>query len=218
MLYNLVMRRGRRGLYSYLIPDESVLWIGKPVLDEYLSRSCLISCLGLCFMVLLSIWLVGTVSLLESIPHTPYMPAIHFWSSAGFLELASLLVTVVFVVAALYLSFGHYLTRYLTWRRIQYAITEERVMVYRGLLRPKLTSVPLLQILSVRINERRRGIGDMVIGTSIATTDLRWYGANGRTWSQVKLVAVPDVHAVYRTLQAAATRAVERSTAHHRTM
>lgn len=158
--------RIRRGLRSDLIPDELVLWRGKPVLDEYMSRYCLVSCLGVLFWGVFLLGCLGTTSAWGVFAGAPALPTLDVIEEAGPPGMALAVVTVVCLFAAVYLSFGHYAISYLAWRRTEYVITEHRVMIYDGLLWRTLHSLPLLQISSVQVHDRGKGRGDVIIELS----------------------------------------------------
>lgn len=200
------MDQYRSAVHSHLIPDELLLWSGKPVPDEYLSRNCLLSCVGMIVLAGLALWtfvVLGSLGLFEG---TLSAPSFDPSTPAGLLALILALSTVVLFLAGIYLTFGHYLLGYVEWLHVEYAITEDRVLVLGGLIRARAHSCRLLDITRVEVRDCGYGVGDITL--TLSSRSVPYSGTANPLI--LTLTAVPDARAVYHILDQAAVHAVER--------
>lgn len=74
------------------------------------------------------------------------------------------------VLAGCYLAFGHLLLARLEWERVAYAVTDRRVLLRRGLLRPRLQQMPLSTLRYVTAAPLGAHLGHL----RLADADGRW--------------------------------------------
>jgi hypothetical protein len=125
-----------------LSPGETVLWQGKPEKWPFVTMGPL----NMMFVVPFSLAWGGFFLFLEAL-------AIQARSILGILGLAP------FALFGLYLIGGRFWAGVRCWENTFYVVSNKRVLLRLGTLWPKVTSLPLSQISSIRIQGRRRGIG-----------------------------------------------------------
>jgi hypothetical protein len=112
-----------------LYPAENVAWRGKPVRSRYYLKDAKQTLVGIPVAVFITFWM----SMALKIPkHGP-------GSAIGWLFPA---FGMIFAMQALYLLIGHYLRNWLEWRNVEYAVTNRRTIIRRGLWRPFEVSRP----------------------------------------------------------------------------
>jgi hypothetical protein len=111
-----------------------------------------------------------------------------------------------FVAVGLYLIAGRFL--YDAWRRSRtaYAVTNERVILQSGGVRPSVLSLRLATIPALSLTEGRGGVGTISFGGGAGIASFLggmqgWPGAAKYVGPQFDLV--PNVRSVYETIQAA---------------
>jgi len=121
---------------------ETVLWQGKSEKWRFVTMGPL----NMMFMVPFSLAWGGFFLFLEAL-------AIQSGSILGILFVAP------FTLFGLYQIAGRFWTGVRCWENTYYAVTNRRVLIRLGTFWPTVTSLPLSEISSVRIQGRRRGIG-----------------------------------------------------------
>ncbi len=118
-----------------------------------------------------------------------------------------------FVAVGLYLVAGRFL--YDAWRRSRtaYALTNERVILLSGGVRPSVLSLRLATIPSLSLAEGRGGVGTLSFGGGAgigwALAGMQgWPGAGRQVGPQFELL--PDARSVYEAIQAAQRDAGQR--------
>jgi hypothetical protein len=200
------------GAAAYLSPDEGVLWSGRPARRGYLGRNNAASCFGAVF---LAIALTATAILVGVFGFfTALMGQLPDGEQGFAPEYGLILAGIVggiLILTGLYLSVGQYVTSYLEWRRLRYVITDRRVVIYGGALRPRVTSLPLEHIPTVWAEDRGDGTADLVLGPHQPAGKIHVYaGRRRRGYSRPTspaLFAVPDAAEVAGILRAAVERA-----------
>jgi hypothetical protein len=130
---------------TYLMPGERVLWTGQPKQGLALSgRDTLLIPFSLLWGGFAIFWNVGV------------------WSFAGggqgpgwFFRLWGM----PFLVVGLYLIFGRFFHDSAIRRRLFYAVTDQRILVLRGVRSPKLISLDLDRLPKLELTEHRDGTG-----------------------------------------------------------
>ena len=125
-----------------LSPGETVLWQGKPEKWPFVTMGPL----NMMFMVPFSLAWGGSFLFVET-------RMIQSGSILGTLFFAP------FALFGLYLIGGRFWAGVRCWENTVYAVTNKRVLIRLGTLWPKVTSLPLSEISTVRIQGCRRRIG-----------------------------------------------------------
>lgn len=99
---------------------ENVVWRGKPLRSKYTTKDAKLTLGGIPVGVFMAFWM----SMALRIPKKDGLVA-RLFPAFGML----------FVLQALYLLVGHYLRNWLEWNNIEYAITNRRTIIRRGLWR-----------------------------------------------------------------------------------
>ena len=137
-----------------LLPGESLRWQGRPAPRCWTFRNWRHSLFGLLLLPFTIWWLGIGISLgLEN--------------SAPWLILLPLPV----FLAALYLALGHLPLARLEWEEVFYAITDQRILVRKGLRGQALIALPLEQMGSYRL---------LAQGESLGTVHIFPAGSDGR--------------------------------------
>lgn len=135
-------------LLDELVPGERTVWQGKPCKWPFIT--------------------MGTVRLLVFVPFSlawggffAYLEAlmIHERSLAG-----ALLVT-PFLAIGLYLVGGRFWAGARCWKNTWYMITNKRVLMRLGTVRPKVVSVDLSMITSIHLQAHRGGVGHINVNS-----------------------------------------------------
>lgn len=106
-----------------LSTGESVVWRGKPVRARYTIKDMKQSLFGIPIAVFITFWM----SMALRIPKKGGPEAIMAWLFPAF--------GMLFALQAFYLLVGHYLRNWLEWKNIEYAVTNRRTLVRRGVWR-----------------------------------------------------------------------------------
>ena len=105
-----------------LYAGEDVVWRGKPVRSKYTTKDAKLTLTGVPVAVFIAFWM----SMALKIPKKG-SPAGVEWLFPAF--------GMSFVLQALYLLVGHYLRNWLEWKNVEYAITNRRTVIRRGVWR-----------------------------------------------------------------------------------
>ena len=129
-----------------LPPDEILRWEARPAPRCYAFRHWRQALFGLLLLIFCLIWL--------------WMAA----GQAGKMELPWLAwVPLPFLGYALWLAVGELLAARLEWNNVAYAITDRRLLVRRGLLRPVEESLPLERLTWFRLQPHAEELGTLTV-------------------------------------------------------
>ena len=156
-------------LSGRLLPNERVLWSGRPGQGLLLSRrDVFLIPFSLLWCGFAVFWETGVVSGKDA-------PAFFiFWGA-------------MFVCIGLYFVFGRFLVDAWVRRGMFYAITNQRVLISRSPPFGKFTTLALAQIADVDLHERSDGRGDISFGKAASM----WGRQNMGLWSPA-LDSVPQ--------------------------
>ena len=129
----------------YLFPGERVLWSGRPKQGIRLSP---LDAFAIPFSLL---WTGMVIAMFVATLRTPGFPDI-FVS--------------VFLVFGLYFTIGRFFHDAALRKRIQYAVTTQRVLTVSGFWSSKLTSLDLQRLPRLELNEYRDGTGTINFDSS----------------------------------------------------
>jgi hypothetical protein len=113
-----------------LYAGEDVVWRGKPLRSKYTMKDAKLTLTGIPVAVFITFWM----SMALRIPKKASPEDVMAWLFPAF--------GMIFVLQALYLLVGHYLRNWLEWKNVEYAITDRRTVVRRGLWRVSEVSRP----------------------------------------------------------------------------
>jgi hypothetical protein len=114
---------------DYLQKEETVVWQGKPAPRCYTFRNWAHSLFGLVLLLSCFVWFYVGINL-----GSEYHPSVYGW------------IPVPFLFAGLYLTVGHLLIARLEWESLSYAITSQRLLIYSGLFKKRVSSLSLQDI------------------------------------------------------------------------
>lgn len=75
------------------------------------------------------------------------------------------------VAVGLWLTIGHLFAARIEWSRVWYAMTDERLLVHRGLLRQRWFSLPLAELVWFRLNLLSPELGTVTVRAGSAGED-----------------------------------------------
>lgn len=130
----------------WLEEEEAVRWEGRPAPRCFTFRNWRHSLFGLFLLVIAVYWQIIAIEL----------GAVYRLSFIAWIPLPVLL-------AALYLSLGHLLLARLEWERVFYALTDQRVLVLRGIRRQRLHALPLVQVTYFQLRRQAENLGTLRI-------------------------------------------------------
>jgi hypothetical protein len=106
-----------------LSASENVVWRGKPVRSKYMMKDMKLTLTGIPVAVFITFWM----SMALKIPRKGGPGNVIGWLFPAF--------GMIFVLQALYLLAGHYLRNWLEWKNVEYAVTNRRTVIRRGVWR-----------------------------------------------------------------------------------
>jgi hypothetical protein len=109
--------------WPVLSAGENVVWRGKPVRSQYMMKDRKLTLTAIPLGIFITFWM----SMALRIPKKGGPENIMAWLFPAF--------GMLFVLQALYLLVGHYLRNWLEWKNVEYAVTNRRTVVRRGLWR-----------------------------------------------------------------------------------
>ncbi len=109
--------------WPVLSAGENVVWRGKPVRSQYMMKDRKLTLTAIPLGVFITFWM----SMALRIPKKGGPENIMAWLFPAF--------GMLFVLQALYLLVGHYLRNWVEWKNVEYAVTNRRTVVRRGLWR-----------------------------------------------------------------------------------
>jgi hypothetical protein len=149
----VLIRPGRQEvpeeIRQQLAPGESLLWHGMPRQGWVLRRSD-------AFMIPFSILWCGVVLRIFS-----------SWNSRQFVGHGSPLFSLfplIFLVGGMYFLIGRFAIDARQRARTRYAVTSERVLIFRGLFSRKVTSMSLHNLSEMTLSQKASGEGSIVFG------------------------------------------------------
>ena len=136
------------GSVPTLAPGEHILWRGKPKKSAYVADK------ALAMLPIAAVWLVFDLNFLRR-------------SSGGGFELLFMAVHMLPV----WLWLGSAATSVLQWRNEDYYLTNKRIIIHRGIFKPRRESVFLRDVHSIRTHygllDRLFGSGDIYMNYAI---------------------------------------------------
>jgi hypothetical protein len=134
---------------EHLRVDETLVWEGKPAPRCYTLRNWPHSLFGLVLLLSCFVWFYVGVNL-----GSEYQQIFYGW------------IPVPFLLAGLYLTIGHLLIARLEWESIYYAISSQRLLVQRGMLKKKVISLPLGDIVWFSLKPFSENLGSVSVRAS----------------------------------------------------
>ncbi|PLX71896.1 MAG: hypothetical protein C0614_14215 [Desulfuromonas sp.] len=132
---------------TFEIADHEILhWQGKPMPRCFVFRNWKHSVFGLLFLLLCSYWQYLAVQMATEYAIT--------WLA---------LLPLPFVLIGFYLGIGHHLLARLEWNRVQYAVTDRRLLVSRGLFKVKLSELSIDAVRYFRLDYQGRELGTVKV-------------------------------------------------------
>jgi hypothetical protein len=127
-----------------LTAGEEICWDARPAPRCYTFRHWRHSVFGLVFLAICSYWQVLGFSMAKEyeIVWLAWLP-------------------LPFVCMGFYLSVGHLLQARLEWNRVYYAITDQRLLVQRGLLRLRTETLLLKEITYFSLHQKGEQLGTL---------------------------------------------------------
>jgi hypothetical protein len=133
-----------------LYAGESVVWRGRPIRSKYATKDAKLTLTGISVAVFITFWM----SMALKIPKRGGPENIMGWLFPAF--------GMIFVLQALNLLVGHYLRNWLEWANIEYAITNRRTVIRRGLWKVSEVSRPHSDSPIELQAQSGAGVGDVV--------------------------------------------------------
>jgi hypothetical protein len=104
--------------WPVLASGETVLWRGKPIREKYARIDAKQTLMGIPMAAFIAFWMWFVLK----IPR-----------DAGPMRWVFVCFGILFVLQAVYLLIGHYVRNWYEWHNVEYAVTNKRVIVRRGL-------------------------------------------------------------------------------------
>ncbi len=143
---NQTHQEAGRGGWPPLAPGETLRWEGRPAPRCYTFRQWRHALFGLLLTIFCAAWTwMGVV-----------LAAEQEWSWLAWIPLP-------FLGYALWLAGGQLLAARLEWNRVAYAVTDRRVIVRRGLIKPRQAALELAQVTWFRLQPHGEELGTMRI-------------------------------------------------------
>ena len=131
---------------DHLNDNETIVWQGKPAPRCYTLRNWPHSLFGLVLLLSCLVWFYVGVN----IEHDTYQ-AVYSW------------IPVPFLLASLYLIIGHLLIARLEWESVYYAVTDQRILVQRGLVKKTVVMLLLKDVTWFRLKPFTENLGSVSI-------------------------------------------------------
>jgi len=172
-------------LQQEISPGERVLWSGQPAAGlRFESDSLSRSAFGLVFFAFSLFWIHG---------------AWNQSSSSNSVQGAVFpLFGIPFVLIGFYTFVGHFFWNALRRRFIEYAVTNQRVIVRSGIFSKTTKSIEYRKIPTLTVTEKSDGSGAIQFGETKAVN-----AAEGVAYVATRMEAVPDVRVVYNIIRKA---------------
>jgi hypothetical protein len=141
--------------WPFLSPGETVVWRGKPVRSKYTRKDAKQTLAGIPVAVFITFWMWMAIR----IPRKGGSEGVMAWFFPAF--------GMLFVFQALYLVLGHYYRNWLEWQNVEYAVTNRRTVVRRGLWRIREVSRPHSDApIEVKSHDEGR-VGDIIFESTL---------------------------------------------------
>lgn len=131
---------------DHLHDNETVVWQGKPAPRCYTLRNWPHSLFGMVLLLACLVWFYVGIN----IEHD-HQSLVYSW------------IPVPFLLASLYLLIGHLLIARLEWESVYYAVTDQQVLVQRGLVKKTIVSLKLEDITWFRLKYFSENLGTVSI-------------------------------------------------------
>ena len=131
---------------DHLNNDETIVWQGKPAPRCYTSRNWPHSLFGLVLLLSCLVWFYVGINV-----ETGSQQAVYSW------------IPVSFLLASLYLIVGHLFLARLEWESVYYAVSDQRVLVQRGLMKKTVSTLSLEEIVWFRLKSYSETLGTVSI-------------------------------------------------------
>jgi len=166
---------------SMLSNDERMVYESRPAAIKYMISASFAMIIGLLALM---------VFLWQYIPDAPEIPYIQEYLDGEYGQYIEWAVLGIFVLCVLY-----FIVKWFRWGSTIYAITDERIIMQRGILGKTYEDIPLGMVTNMSVSQ---SIGKRMLG--YGTINFSTQGAQGRTGSIV-WEAVPNPLAVRRKAQ-----------------
>ncbi|MDT8441136.1 MAG: PH domain-containing protein [Desulfuromonadales bacterium] len=133
--------------YSFhLTEGETLRWQGKPAPRCFVFRNWRYSVYGVLLLIATLIWqsVCLHVARTDGLPWLAWLP-------------------LPFILLALYLTAGYLLLARLEWSQVDYAVTDRRLLVRRGLFRPRLRALDLAEVSYFRLHFHGAELGTLQV-------------------------------------------------------
>jgi hypothetical protein len=173
---------GQEDVENRLIPGERVVWFGQP------ATGLLLTSHDLLLVPFSLIWGGFAIFWELSVPRTNAPPFF-------------LLIGSVFVLAGLYLVIGRFFVD--AWLRANtvYAVTSRRILILRGGLFPKFTTLPIDRIPELSLDERSNGRGSIRFQPQMPLWANRGFSAWTPALDTSQFLAIADARSVFNQIQ-----------------
>lgn len=131
---------------DHLNKDEIIIWQGKPAPRCYTLRNWPHSLFGMVLLLACLVWFYVGIN----IEHDN-QSLVYSW------------IPVPFLLASLYLLIGHLLIARLEWDSVYYTVTDQRVLVQRGLVKKTISSLALEDIVWFKLKSFSENLGSVSI-------------------------------------------------------
>lgn len=131
-------------LEQMLQSGEHILWQGKPVKPKYVVRKWPMSCFGAFFLGFAIFWTIQAFLMTREIPAEAGgmgMMFRYFFPLFG----------VPFIIVGAALTFGHFIFSGMSWKNMEYAITNQRVLIRSGARTISVSSTELEDVTGVTV-------------------------------------------------------------------
>lgn len=168
----------QRKIRPYLDPNEKLLWSGKPKLGIVFRRSDIL---------IIPFSLLWTGLAIFIVWHIEFAGAL------------------IFVAIGVYLIFGRYWVDSRIRSKTYYGLTDERIIIISGLVRPAVESHSLVNLPKMKVLEKSDGSGTIIIGFNRFkyTWPSGLYWPFTRNYFQPSLEFIPNVNSVYNEILSA---------------
>lgn len=107
-----------------------------------------------------------------------------------------------FLVAGLYVTVGRFLIDMRIRRRLQYAVTNRRILIYKQGSSSTFKSLDITRAPSIELSERADGSGTIRFGAAVGLFDGQNFGIWQPTFDPTpQFLRVPNVRSVYELIQ-----------------
>lgn len=166
---------------SMLSSDERMVYESRPSAIKYMVSATVAMVVGL-LSLLVYLW--------KYIPDSPELPYLQEYLDGEYGEYIEWAALAIFALCILY-----FIVKWLRWGSTVYAITDERIVIQRGILNKTYEDIPMGMITNVGVSQ---SLGKRMLG--YGTINFATQSSQGRKGSIV-WEAVPDPLSVRRKIQ-----------------